>query len=108
MPLTQGVIHELRGLIGGAIPTVEDLQPSVNTVLQNVTLNDEGLYAKVRLPYPRRIWPLRKTNGGGVPFYEDGIDLRRCMVRQPEKISRPWFLSTWSMILKSFESKGAR
>jgi hypothetical protein len=85
--LTAGVVHELKGLLGGPVPSVEDLQPSVNTVLQDVELNDAGLYAKVRLPYPRGIWPLRKTQGHGVPFYEDGKDARRCMVRQPEQIA---------------------
>lgn len=87
MAVTAGVVHELKGLIGGPVPSVEDLQPSVNTVLHDVELNDAGLFAKVRLPYPRRIWPLRKNQGHGVPFYEDGEDARRSLVRQPEQIA---------------------
>lgn len=85
--LTAGVVHELKGIIGGSVPSIEDLQPTVNTVLQDVELNDSDLFAKVRLPYPRRLWPLRKTQGNGMPFNEDGKDARKCMVRQPEQIA---------------------
>jgi hypothetical protein len=85
--LTRGVVHELRGLAAGPIPSVEDLAPSVHAVLRNVELNDEGLYARIRLPYPRKIWPLRRVDSAGEPFYERGADLDRHMVGQPEELA---------------------
>jgi hypothetical protein len=85
--LTRGMVHELKGLIGGPLPTVEDLEPSVHAVLKNVELNDQRLYAKIRLPYPRKIWALRKADSAGESFYERGADVDRHMVGQPDELA---------------------
>jgi hypothetical protein len=80
--------HDLSGITGDDA-SLQALQPLVNTVLQGCPINDIPRHCTINLPFPERIWSLRKVCKRGIPgippFYTG--EAVKCMRPAPEEIA---------------------